>query len=644
MSGTPNETARNLLREVFGHDAFRHGQEPVVEALLAGRPALAVFPTGGGKSLCYQLPALLLEGLTLVVSPLIALMKDQVDRLVERGIAAARLDSTLSTAEAAAVFTAMNNGTLKLLYVAPERLSSESFQQRLRKVKLAMIAIDEAHCISEWGHNFRPDYLKLARLCRRLRVKRVLALTATATPAVSREIRETFGIKKADEVRLSFHRPNLDLRVTPCTLSERKQVLVERLREAPEAAAVVYVTRQETAEEVATHLQRAGFRARAYHAGLPDEFRAEAQQDFMKDRTNIIVATIAFGMGIDKADIRRVLHYNLPKSLENYSQEIGRAGRDGQYSICEMLACGDDLTTLENFVFGDTPSRQAVRNLMDHLLRQGAEFDVSVYDLSMTTDIRPLVVTTVLAYLELEGVIEATRVFYAEYRVKPLRTLDQICAGYDARRQKFLRNLFAAGNSARLWTSFVIDEVAMKMGEPRDKIVAAITWLQDAGDIVIERRGVRQGYRILSEPEDLTALTGKMDERFQRREQSDIARIGQVLALAEADTCLTGVVTAHFGEVLDASCDHCDRCRGIAPSSLVRTTMQDVAEEDWAVLRSLVDARHPALRTPRQLARFLAGITSPATTRAKLTRHDAFGLMNAHPFEEILRTAEAWVV
>jgi len=275
-----------------------------------------VFPTGGGKSLCYQLPALLLDGITLVVSPLIALMKDQVDALRAKGIAAARLDSTLEREEYEKVLASLGDGTLKLLYVAPERLSNEGFRAKLKKLEIALVAIDEAHCISEWGHNFRPDYLKLAKLCRDLKVPRVLCLTATATPGVAKDIRKGFKIAAKDLVQLSFHRPNLDLKVTPLPDAERKPHLLERLRQS-EGAAVVYVTLQQTAEEVSTYLQKNGIASRAYHAGLPDEFRASAQEDFMAGRTRVIVATIAFGMGIDKADIRAVYHYNLPKSLEN---------------------------------------------------------------------------------------------------------------------------------------------------------------------------------------------------------------------------------------------------------------------------------------------------------------------------------------
>ncbi len=629
-----------LLRERFGHASFRGGQRAVVDGLLAGRPMLAVFPTGGGKSLCYQLPALLLEGVTLVVSPLIALMKDQVDALREKGIAAARLDSTLEREDYDKVLAALDAGSLKLLYVAPERLSNEGFRAKLKKMPIALVAIDEAHCISEWGHNFRPDYLKLAKLCRDLKVKRVLCLTATATPAVAKDIRKGFKIAAKDLVQLSFHRPNLDLKVTPLAAADRKPHLLERLR-ASEGAAVVYVTLQQTAEEVSTYLQKNGIASRAYHAGLPDEFRASAQDDFMAGRTRVIVATIAFGMGIDKADIRAVYHYNLPKSLENYTQETGRAGRDGILSTCELLACGDDLVTLENFIHGDTPSPAATRHFVDHVLRLGKEFDVSPYELSTVNDIRPLVVGTLLAYLELEGILETTRKFWATYQVRLLRDLERVLAGYDARRKSFLRKLFAAAKEGWSWRTFVIEEVARQTGGDRRKIVEALTCLEEAGDAALKKSGIRQGYRVKRDPGDLRELATRLDAQFQRREAADLARLRKVVELAEQPGCLTAFVTAHFGERLGSPCGHCDRCRGVPPQAVPRSCQPAPTDEELRTIRAVQDQRHAALKTPRQLARFLCGIGGPAVTRARLTRHDAFGLLERHPFQRILDLVEA---
>jgi ATP-dependent DNA helicase RecQ len=628
------------LRDHFGFDAFRDGQEAVIRALLDGRSALAVFPTGGGKSLCYQLPALLLDGITLVVSPLIALMKDQVDALTAKGIAAARLDSTLAADELRVLYERLESGAIKLLYIAPERFSNEAFRQRVKRLPIVLAAIDEAHCISEWGHNFRPDYLKLAKICRQLGIPRVLALTATATPKVAREIRRHFRIAAADHIQLSFHRPNLDLRVTPCTAGKRKSLLLEKLI-AVDGPAIVYVTRQETAEEVATFLIRNGLSARAYHAGLPDDCRADAQSTFMAGDTRIIVATIAFGMGIDKANIRAVFHYNLPKSLEHHTQEIGRAGRDGQPAICEMLACGDDLTVLENFIYSDTPSPRALGNLIDRVLRRGPVFDVSPYDLSTVCDIRPGVIATVMAYLEIDGMLEATGSTYATYRAKLLTTPDKILAGRAPSERKFIRQLLDSGEPQRGSLTFHPTLLAEKFRVPRDKIVAAINGLLAAGDISLGVSGVRHGYKLKHAPGDLKELAALLVAKFQARELADLARLRQVLDLAAHRGCLTGYLTRHFGETLPEPCGHCDRCRGVPATTLKHRKSRRATDEELETVRILVAENHAALGSPRQLARFLCGMTSPASTRARLTRHGAFGLLADLPFSEVLVIAHA---
>ena len=629
-----------ILRERFGFGTFREGQEPVIRALLDGRSALAVFSTGGGKSLCYQLPALMLDGITLVVSPLIALMKDQVDALTARGIAAARLDSTLGPDDLRDLYGRLENGTIKLLYIAPERFANESFRALVKRLPIALAAIDEAHCISEWGHNFRPDYLQLARICRRLKIPRVLALTATATPKVAREIRNHFQISAADHIQLSFHRPNLDLRVTPCAASERKRILLDKLT-ATAGAAIVYVTRQETAEEVATFLAKNGLSARAYHAGLPDDCRAAAQGAFMAGDTRIIVATIAFGMGIDKADIRAVFHYNLPKSLENHTQEIGRAGRDGLPAICELLACADDLTVLENFIYGDTPMPRALAYLLDRVLRLGPVFDVSPYDLSTVCDIRPGVVATVMSYLENDGIIEATGSHYDIYRAKLLTPLDRILSGRSGAERKLIEKILATQETSRGRLQIRPSLLEETLRVPRARIVATLNHLQAAGEISLAPSGVRHGFKLKKNPGKLIGLTEKLAFRFQAREHADLARLGEVLGLSAHRGCLTGYLTRHFGETLAEPCGHCDRCRGVPATTISRPPPRRPTDDELTVVGNLAAANHAALASPRQLARFLCGLASPASTRARLSGHEAFALFADLPFAEVLALATA---
>jgi ATP-dependent DNA helicase RecQ len=635
-----------VLAARFGFDAFRPGQERVVDALLSGRSALAVFPTGAGKSLCYQLPALLLEGLTVVVSPLIALMKDQIDFLQRSGIDAARLDSSLDAAQQREIGERLRAGTLKLLYVAPERFNNERFLSQLARVRIALFAVDEAHCISEWGHNFRPDYLKLAERARELAAERVLALTATATPAVVADIRAGFGIEEADAVVTGFYRPNLTLLTTPVTAGERDRLLVERLRERPAGSTIVYVTLQRTSLRIAALLAAAGLPARPYHAGMGTDDRVAVQEWWSGSPQAIVVATIAFGMGIDKADVRYVYHYNLPKSLESYSQEIGRAGRDGKDSSCELLACPDDVPTLENFAFGDTPTREALAGLLADVLEHpvGAEFAVSEYELSVRHDLRPLVLKTVLTYLELDGVLRQGTPFYAGYRLRPLgeASLEDVFGRFDESRAGFLRRLVATGKTGRAWTTLAPDDAAARLGEERSRVLAALEYLDEQGLVELQPADVRQRYTLLDRPGSEAELVERLLERFARREHAETVRLENVLALVTHDGCQVCSLVGYFGETRTEPCGHCSHClTGRAqrlPEPEPKPPIESSINAD--AVAALREGHPDALGTPRQQARFLAGLTSPATSRAKLTGDPLFGSLADRRFADVL----AWCV
>jgi ATP-dependent DNA helicase RecQ len=635
------------LQRHFGHQEFRGGQEQVIRALLDGESALALFPTGAGKSLCYQLPAVLMEGTALVVSPLIALMKDQVDALRARGIAAARLDSTLTAQETQKVYADLRDGTLKLLYVAPERLSGEAFVERLRRAKISLLAIDEAHCISEWGHNFRPEYLRLARVAEELALKPVLALTATATPEVARDICKAFDIAESRHVQTSFRRKNLHLRITPCGADQRVAVLSKRLSSPKVRPAVVYVTFQKTAEEVAAELAATGLSARAYHAGMAAEERAATQDDFMRGECEIIVATIAFGMGIDKADIRSVTHFNLPKTLENYQQEIGRAGRDGQPALCELLACADDAIPLENFTLGDTPAPEAVEDLVRRMLGSGEEFDVSRYDLSQQTDIRPLVVETVITYLELGGLLRPTRAFYESSQVQFLRPEADILQGLNDDRRNFLSGLFGAGKRGPKYLTLELEAAAQKLGESRERISKALTWLEENGAITQKPTGLRHGFRLTGDAaqRDPAEVAAGQAELFAQREARDSERLAQILDFASQSGCITRRLLAYFGETLpEDNCGHCHFCRTGSPAEPVElpsTPIPEFTEEDTEDIRALIFEEHPSLSTPRQITRLLCGLTSPATTRAKLTKRPEFARFATVPFRTVMAQVES---
>jgi len=626
----------STLQEVFGFDSFRPGQEPVVRQLLAGHSALAVFPTGSGKSLCFQLSALHLDGLTIVVSPLIALMKDQIDFLTAHKIPAARLDSSLDLEEVRRIDTELRGGALKLLYVAPERFSNERFIHKVRRCKIALMVIDEAHCISEWGHNFRPDYLKLARLARALRAERVLALTATATPAVAADICREFGIAREAFVHTGFYRPNLFLRIQSAALGGQLDLLMSRLRERARGSTIVYVTLQRTAMEVADALARNGFPARPYHAGMDDDERTAVQDWFMKSRDGIVVATIAFGMGIDKADIRFVYHYNLPKSLENYSQEIGRAGRDGQEAVCEMFACADDAIVLENFSHADAPEAGSIAAIVANVLENDAEFDLSTYELSRTHDVRPLVVTTLLTYLELADVIEATAPFYSEYQFEPLKSLNEIIGRFDPERASFLKQIFANAIKGQRWYRIDLQKTAERLQTTRDRLAKTFAYLEETGDLTLKVGGLRLGYRIKTSDADRAALTRMLAEKFAARERNDVARVRQVLALGAQRGCFVRHLLNYFGEDLGRDCGHCGHCRRERGTPLVTTASAPAPAINQGKLETLRRKYPEALETPRQTARFLCGLTSPWLLQNKLHKDPMFGSCAESPFLSVM--------
>jgi ATP-dependent DNA helicase RecQ len=635
--------AREVLARVYGYDAFRGLQEQVIAEALAGRDVVAILPTGGGKSLCYQIPALLLPGLTLVVSPLIALMKDQIDQLARRGVAAGRLDSTLTGDEVRSLMDSVRKGTLRLLYVAPERFNNERFREAISRVRVSLFAVDEAHCVSEWGHNFRPDYLKLAGFGRLCGAERLLALTATATPQVLADICHSFGIAPDCAVRTGFHRENLTLRLTPVQAADRDALLRGRLASGPPGPTIVYVTQQKTAEEVAAALDGAGLPARAYHAGMEDDERARVQDWFLESTDAVVVATIAFGMGIDKADIRKVIHYNLPKSLENLAQEIGRAGRDGQPALCETLVCTDDLLSLQSFAYGDTPDLEAVRSLLEELARSAGSPDaveLALYDLSARHDIRLLVVRTLLTYLELAGCLEAGTPVYAEYELRPLVPFEEILGRFEGERRDFLRGIFGQAKKARIWSRLDLDTAAQALGAPRDRLVRALDYLAEQSLLEVRAAGLRHPYRWLRPPDDLDALASDLHQRTLEREAREIARLDQVLALAAHDGCQTAFLAACFGEELPRPCGHCSRCEnGGRPARLFPPSPVRIDEEG---LRRATALRReiPELSTPRALARFLTGLPSPRQTRGKLKSHPLFGAFAQVPFAEVLRRVE----
>ncbi|WP_447756810.1 RecQ family ATP-dependent DNA helicase [Pseudomonas moraviensis] len=637
----------NTLEQVFGYPQFRPGQEAAISAVLAGRSAAAIFPTGSGKSLCYRLPALLLPHLTLVVSPLLALMQDQLAFLKRHGISAGSIDSAQSREDANDVMARARSGELKILMISVERLKNERFRNFLQQVPISLLVVDEAHCISEWGHNFRPDYLKLPDYQRQFNIPQALLLTATATPKVIADMQTKFAIAPADVVTTGFYRPNLNLLVEPVRGHDKRRRLVEWMAERPGQPSIVYVTLQKTAEHIAEHLERNGIQAEAYHAGLPHDQREDIQRRFMAGQSNCIVATIAFGMGIDKSDIRNVVHFDLPKSIENYSQEIGRAGRDGQPSDCLVLANRDSLNVLENFVYGDTPERDGIRYVLDELKASVPEgqWEFLLGPLADQSNIRSLPLKTLLVQLELRGLIAPRYAYYAEYRFKYLLEPEALLKRFEGERRDFVAAIIRTSARARTWATVDFEAMYSQYSAERNRVVTALDYFQERGWVELESKQMTEVYSLLHSDFASDALSAELHEYFTRHEQTEVARIHAMLEVFATERCLGYRLAEYFGDHnAPERCGHCSVCHGHVARLPEPPALPPLVDKNFAELCGEFIHRHEqhAGRIPsaERLTRFLCGISVPLFTRLKARAIPGFAVLEEYPYAEVREWAD----
>ncbi|MEG3753710.1 ATP-dependent DNA helicase RecQ [Psychromonas arctica] len=626
----------STLQQYFGFDQFRAGQEPVIQSLLNGHSAAAIFPTGSGKSLCYQLPALHLPHLTLVVSPLLALIQDQLDFLQSKGIHAASIQSMQTAAEAADVYKRVSEGEIKILFISVERLNNERFRTFLKQVPISLMVVDEAHCISEWGHNFRPDYLKLAAYREQFSINQVLLLTATATDKVIQDMAEKFHIESEHITLTGSYRANLNLSVLGVDEQNKLPCLVPWLESKAGQAGIIYVTLQKTAEQVAEALSQAGIKAIAYHAGLGNEQRQLIQQQFMDGQLPLIVATIAFGMGIDKSDIRFVVHYDLPKSIENYAQEIGRAGRDGKTSECLVLANKNNLNILENFVHADTPEASAVDFIIHEIQQAQGQWEVVMNSLSAQSNIRLLALKTLLVYLELEAVIEPAYSYYAEYKYKLLVPETELVGRFHGERAQFVQTILATSDKARTWSSLNFERMQSQVQCDRSRVLTALDYLDQQGLIELQTKQMTQVYKI--DKSNITNdLRDELITRFLQKEQSEIQRIHHLLDFFASDQCLNWQLADYFSDRrLQTQCGHCSVCVGqpaVMPVVPALTPLQqfDPVQLSQSIAEKLGEHDSYILR-----ARFLCGLTTPIFTRLKVRQLPGFASLENYRFSDVV--------
>jgi ATP-dependent DNA helicase RecQ len=638
----------DTLQQVFGYPQFRTGQEDTVSAVLAGRSAAAIFPTGSGKSLCYQLSAVLLPHLTLVVSPLLALMQDQLGFLQRHGISAGSIDSAQSREDANDVMARARSGELKILMISVERLKNERFRNFLQSVRISLLVVDEAHCISEWGHNFRPDYLKLPDYQRQFNIPQALLLTATATPEVIADMQTKFAIAANDVVTTGFYRPNLNLLVEPVSGADKRRRLIQWMNERAGQPSIVYVTLQKTAEQIAEHLNRHGIQAEAYHAGLPHDKREGIQQRFMEGRSNCIVATIAFGMGIDKSDIRNVVHFDLPKSIENYSQEIGRAGRDGRPSDCLVLANRDSLNVLENFVYGDTPEQEGILRVLEQLqaARGEGQWEFLLRSLADHSNIRELPLKTLLVQLELRGVIAPRYAFYAEYRFKYLVEPEALLARFSGERQQFVAAIIQVCKRAKTWATVDFDALHQQHNAVRSRVVKALDYFQEQGLIELESKQMTEVYSLLNTDFDPQALSQELYTGFKQHELAQVARIHAMLELFATEHCLGQRLARYFGdENAPQRCGHCSVCHGQVAHLPPPPSLPALVDKNFMRLCGDFIHRHHEhtghLPGAERMTRFLGGISVPLFTKLKARTIPGFAALEDYPYAEVRAWAQA---
>ncbi len=560
-----------LLKIHFNYLKFRPGQEKAIDSVLAGKNTVAVLPTGGGKSMIYQLPALVLEGITIVVSPLIALMKDQVDSLDKVGIPATFINSSLDNKAIAERLEKMRNGDYQLIYIAPERFYNTAFLVELKKIKVALFAVDEAHCISQWGHDFRPSYLKLKEAIKLINCPPVLALTATATIEVREDIIKQLDLQSVNLIVSGFSRPNLHFSTILASSGRKMEKILELFKSSNIGSGIIYVGTRAKADEIVDRLNDHHIKAVEYHAGLDSDSRNWVQEQFMNNQAQVVVATNAFGLGINKQDIRFVIHYDLPGTIEAYYQEAGRAGRDGQDSFCLLFYSPTDRYLQEFFIQGDNPSPETVMAVYNNLLKLDEQreynsdsifFTYSEIVKNLSQSVPEMAIGTVLKILERDDYISRSRERRASAYIKLKLSFDQIKAEISgrAKNQKKIVQVLADKFSKEIMAGwqFSLEELALILKIDKSSLLRTIKSLADKDFLEFRPpfRGTEVRIKKRVEPTELMIDLEKLIEKTRKAYEKLEVMENYVYTPA----CRQSYILNYFGEENNQVCGICDNC------------------------------------------------------------------------------------
>lgn len=609
-----SESQERRVLQLFGKKQLRAGQREMIATALAGRNVLGVFPTGYGKSLCYQAAAVLSGGVSVVVSPLIALMRDQVQGLQKLGIVAERFDSTLEPEQKSDLLARLVTGEVRLLFVAPESFENQELQKALAVTQRMLFVVDEAHCVSEWGHSFRPDYLKLPELYRRMGFRCAMAITATATLRVQQDLCEHFDVAPSDVFCISPYRSNIQRSVAG---AEDKLAYVCRfLSQAENRPAVVYTRTRKGTEELAALLQQHGFNAVGYHAGMKTETREALQDEFLHNTRDVLVATIAFGMGIDKPDIRSVIHYDEPTSPESYLQESGRGGRDGKPCRSLVLVSEAGRIDAENRIYAAEPDAEGVERAVRWLIPQSSRA-VSLWELGTCCDVPDDVAMRALWQLDKMGAVLTEERGYKFYKVKPLFSLSTILEGRDEEE------------SARLMWLKEHPE-----GEVED---AAIAWNCSYAEAMLQLRECeaagewkltfRQQALYLKSyaPTDARKLAELLSAAYTRRREADLARYNNLCEMLCHAPCINAALEMYFTGKCMEPCGQCSSCLKDFPILPAAATPPEPPS----------DSELPEFSRPAQRKRFLLGLASPGLMARRLWAHEYYGVAIGTPWNNL---------